>query len=181
MKNKKIFILLICVLLIIVLLLFFIVKKFNVNETSDKNISYSEYTPEEEISSEQLRETMVNLYFLEVNSSNLKSEGKLIDSLNLLQNPYKELVELLISGPETEGLVKVFPDNTKILDATLDNNCVTLNFSQELLNYKDDNQKYNIINSILNTLSQLNEVNSIKIIINGKVCDEFNEEYSSML
>ena len=178
MKNKKLFYLLICVLIIILVVLFFIVKKFNSKSSTEENVSISDYTPEEEISSEQLRETVVNLYFLEQNSSNLKSEGRHIDSLSLLQNPYKELVELLLSGPETSGLVKVFPENTKILDATLENNCVTLNFSEDLLNCNDENQKYNIINSILNTLTSLNEVNSIKIVINGKASDKFDEEYS---
>ena len=53
-----------------------------------------------------------------------------------------------------------------------------LNFSEELLNFKDDTQKFNVINCILNTLKQLNEVNSIKILINGNSNDCFNEEYN---
>lgn len=176
MKNKKILFLLIFVLIVILIFLFFIVKNFNNKNISVENTTYSEYTPEEEISSDQMRETIVTLYFIDSNN-NLKSEGKLIDSVTLLQNPYKTLIELLLTGPQTETLNKVFPDNTQILDATLENNCVTLNFSEGLLNYSDDNQKYNIINSILNTLTQLNEVNSIKILINGSTPEMFNEEY----
>ena len=177
MKNKKILFLLIFVLIIILISVFFIVKKFNNKNNSNENISYSEYTPEEEISSEQMRETIVTLFFVDSNN-NLKCEGKLIDSITLLQNPYKQLIELLLTGPQTENLNKVFPDNTQILDTSIENNCVTLNFSKELLNYGDDTQKYNIINSILNTLTQLNEVNSIKILVDGNSCDNFNEEYS---
>ena len=157
MKNKKTFILLILVLVIILFALYIIIKNFN-NEThnSEENNLYSDYTPEEEISSTQMRETIVTLFFVDTTTNNLKSEGRLIDSANLLQNPYKQLVELLLKGPETTSLSKVFPENTQILDATFESNCVTLNFSSELLNYTDDTQKYNIINSILNTLNQLN-------------------------
>lgn len=177
MKNKKIFFLLILVLIIILISLYFIIKNFNKKIFTEENNSYSEYTPEEEISSKQLRETTISLYFVDSNN-NIKSEGKLIDSATLVQNPYKQLIELLISGPQSENLAKVFPENTKILEAKLENSCVILNFSEELINYVDDNQKFNIINTILNTLTQLNEVNSIKILINNNQSDKFNEEYS---
>ena len=177
MKNKKIFILLICVLIIILLALYFITKNFNNKQSTDENNTFSEYTPEEEISSEQLRETTVTLYFPNSNNTELKNEGKLIDSATLLQNPYKTLVELLIEGPKSQNLNKVFPENTQILDATLENNCVVLNFSEDLINFNDDTQKYNIINSLLNTLSNLNEVNSIKILVNNNANENFNEEY----
>lgn len=177
MKNKKILFLLICILIIILVALFFIVKKFNSKNTSEENTSYNDYIPQEEISSEQMRETMVTLYFLDP-EKNLKSEGKLIDSALLLENPYKLLVELLLAGPQTESLTNVFPANTQILDVSFENNCVTLNFSEDLLNLEEDNQKYDIINCLLNTLTQLNEVNSIKILVNNSSCEEFDEEYS---
>lgn len=124
-----------------------------------------------------MRETTVTLYFIDSNN-NIKSEGKLIDSVNLLQNPYKQLIELLLSGPQNDELINVFPENTKILDAKLNNNCVTLDFSEEFLNFKDDNQKFNMINCVLNTLKQLNEVSSVKILICGNLKDGFNETYS---
>ena len=87
------------------------------------------------------------------------------------------MVELLISGPKTDSLKNVFPDNVKILDTKLENNCIVLNFSEELASVSEDTQKYNIVNTILNTLSQLNEVNSIKILVSGETNDNFNEEY----
>lgn len=177
MKNKKILLLLICVLIIILISLYFIIKNFNHKNTSQKNTDYSEYTPEEEISSEQMRETIVNLYFID-SEHNIKSEGKHIDSATLLENPYKTLIELLLTSPQTENLNTAFPENTQIIDATIENNCVTLNFSEAILNFTDDTQKFNIINTCLNTLSQLNEVNSIRILVNGNNSDIFDEEYS---
>lgn len=176
MKNKKILFLLIFVLIIILISLFIIVKNFNKKDTNTDATSYSEYTPEEEISSEQLRETIVSLYFVD-SENNLKAEGRLIDSADLLQNTYDYLVNLLIAGPETTTLNKVFPENTTLFGSKLEGTCVVLNFSEEIQNYTDDTQKYNIINSLLNALTQLNEVNSIKIIINNESSDKFDTEY----
>ena len=119
MKNKKIFFLLILVLIIILISLYFIIKNFNKKISTEENNSYSEYTPEEEISSKQLRETTISLYFVDSNN-NIKSEGKLIDSATLVQNPYKQLIELLLSGPQNDELINVFPENTKILIVKLD-------------------------------------------------------------
>lgn len=174
MKNKKFLFLLILVLAIILVLIFFIVKNF----TSENTENIAEYTPQEEISDSQLRETVVTLYFFDKNSNTLKSEGKLIDSVLLLQNPYKELVNLLISGPSSQNLSNVFPENTQIFDAYIKNNCVTLDFSEELLNFENEEQKYNIINSILNTLAQLNEVNSIEFLINNEKNDIFSDTFT---
>ena len=97
MKNKRIFFLLILVLVVILVSLYFVIKNFKAKNSANENFSLSEYTPEEEISSKQMRETTVNLFFVD-NSGNIKSEGKIIDSAILLQNPYKQLVELLLAG-----------------------------------------------------------------------------------
>ncbi len=177
MKNKKIFFMLFLVLIIILIILFFIIKSFNSKTTSDENMPLSDYTPEEEISSKQLRETVITLYFPDTNNE-LKSEGKLIDSLDLVNNPYQKIIELLLEGPQSENLFKAFPENTKIIDVKLQNNCAILNFSEELLNYEDENQKYNIINSLLNTLTELNEVNSIQILVNNDLPKDFETEYT---
>ncbi|MCI9063798.1 MAG: GerMN domain-containing protein [Clostridia bacterium] len=173
MKNKTIFFILI---IIIIGVLSFVFINYKRNKTKD----IAEYTPQEEISEDQMKETIVTLYFLNSETKELKSEGKLLCANELIENPYKKIVELLIAGPTNSNLQNVFPENTRILDTNLENNCITLNFSEELLNYKDDVQKYNIVNSILNSLTQLNEVNSIKILVNNKSAEKFDEEYSAI-
>ena len=140
-----------------------------------------DYTPAEEISENQSRQTTVLLYFLDSQTNQLKSEGKIINTNELLNNPYKLIVEKLIEGPNDEKLQKVLPENTKIIDANLSNDCVILNFSEEILNYQDDTQKFNIINSLLNTLTQFNEVTAIKILVNNETNDKISQEYTSIL
>lgn len=178
MNKKKIFTILFLIIIIGVIIYSIIQHKQKVNNTNEDN--YLDYTPQEEISDEQLRETTITLYYLNPETNELKSEGKLIDANELLTNPYKVIVQKLIEGPKDESLQSVFPENTRLIDASITNNCVLLNFSEELLNYKDDTQKYNIINSILNSLTQLNEVNSIKILINNNPVEGIDEEYSAI-
>lgn len=178
MKNKKTLLIIICSLIIIGIVVFMIINSKSNEEGALGGLI--EYTPQEEISDEQMRETMVTLYFLNSETKELKSEGKLINATELLENPYKRIVELLIEGPNNSDLANVFPENTRILDAKIENHCVTLNFSEEIAKFKDDVQKYNIINSILNSLTQLNEVDSIKILVNNQPNECFDEEYSAI-
>lgn len=64
MKNKKILILLTFILIIIIFSLFIIVKKFNFSN-QDKQENILDYTPQEEIDLKALRQTNINLYFIE--------------------------------------------------------------------------------------------------------------------
>ena len=173
--KKKLFLMLIF-LIIIGAIIYFVVNHMSIVKNAD-NI---EYTPEEELSDSQSRETTINLYFLNTENNQLKSEAREINANDLLKNPYKTIVEKLIEGPVNEKLKNVFPEGSRIIDANLSNDCVILNFSEELLNFKDDIQKYNIINSILDSLTQLNEVNSIKILINNEQNDKISKEYTSI-
>ena len=178
MKNKKIILIIIAILIIVGVAIFMTCGTKNKEENTIGEIS--EYTPQEEISDEQMRETIVTLYFLDSETKELKTESKLISATELIENPYKKIVELLIAGPNSTELTSAFPENTRILDAKIENRCVTLNFSEELANFKDDVQKYNIINSILNSLTQLNEVDSIKLLVNNETIECFDETYSAI-
>ena len=176
MKNKKV-ILLFLILLIIIFVVGFFAIKF-VKNKKEREIQ-NEYIPEEEISDEQLRETIVSLYFPDKETNMLKPEARLVNVKELIQSPYKVLIELLINGPKNDKLKVIIPENTKLLNSSLEGECLTLDFSSELLNYSnnDSKEKENLINSIVNTVTELNEVNKVKILINGQTNDEFKNEY----
>ena len=176
MKNKKILILFIISVILIVVIGYFaikIVKQKKSNEISD------EYVPQEEISDEQSRETIVSLYFTDKETGLLKPEARLVNVKDLIKSPYSVLIELLVSGPKNDKLKVVIPENTKLLNASLDKECLTLDFSSEILNYsKDDSMlKNNLIYSIVNTVTELNEVNKVKFLVNGQNCSDFEEFY----
>ena len=175
MKGKKLVLLFIIIFIIILLGGYFTMKYLK-----EKNINkeLQEYIPEEEITDEQLRQTIVTLYFLNKETGELSTEARLIDASKLIKNPYKEIVQLLINGPKNEKLEKLLPNGVKINNATIKDNCVILDLSNELLNYNNDEQlKNKIINSIVKSLTELNEVNSIKILIDGEEKPEFKDNY----
>lgn len=176
MKNKKVLILFIISVILIVVIGYFAIKF--VKQKKNNEIQ-NEYIPQEEISEEQSRETIVSLYFSDKETGLLKPEARLVNVKELMKEPYKTLIELLVEGPKNDKLKVVIPENTKLLNATLDKECLTLDFSSEILNYnKDDNMlKNNLVYSIVNTVTELNEVNKVKFLVDGQASNEFEEFY----
>ena len=58
--------------------------------------------------------------------------------------------------------------------------CAIIDLNKEFLNYdkSDSKIKEKLISSITKTLTQLTEVNSVKILIEGNENEEFNEIYN---
>lgn len=177
MKNKKIGIIFFVILIIILVGGYLGIQYVR---SKEQETIVDEYVPEEEIAEEQARQTIVSLYFPAKENNQLNPEARLVDIKEIINNPYEKLVELLIEGPKNEKNQKVIPENTKINKTYLEEDCVVLDLSNEFLNYKkeDKKEKDNIINSIVNTLTELSEVNKVKILIEGNQNDEFGEVYS---
>ena len=96
-------------------------------------VATNEIIPEEEISEEQMRQTIVSLYFYNESTQSLVPEGRLIDVKELVENPYKKLMELLIEGPQNSNLVKTIPDGTKINSIELKGDTLYIDFSKEFI------------------------------------------------
>ena len=158
MKNKKIIIYIVIIFLILLILgigyLVYINIKYNEN-------NINEYIPEEEISDMELRKTVISLYFCNPETNSIEEEKREIDSKNLLDNPYKYLVQLLLEGPKGENFCKIFPAEITIEEAYFENGTVYLKFSSVLVENKDL-----IIESLQKTLKNLNEAQKIEIVDN---------------
>ncbi len=171
--SKKI---IIAVLTTIILIILVSLIYNNISIEKERS-NYQEYIPQEEISEEQLRQTKVILYFANKETGKLESEIKVIEANKLLQNSAKEIMQLLLKGPQSSSLEKIIPDGTVVHDVTVENRCATINVSNEFLNYENDENKMKIINSIVNTLTNLKEVESVKFLINGEVNDKIADTY----
>ena len=147
----------------------------------NKNKDDEEYVPQEEISEEQLRKTIVTLYFVSKETNELVPEARLIDIKEIINDASDKLVNLLIEGPKNEKCKNVFPQDTKLLKTYMEGDTIYLDLSKELLNYdkSDEKNKENLINSIVNTLTELTEINGVKILIDGEQNNEFNELYTA--
>lgn len=170
--NKKIII----ALIIFVILIGVGVWYFFFHNTTNKS-EINEIIPEEEISEEQMRQTIVSLYFYNENTNSLVPEGRLIDVKELIEKPYNKLVELLIQGPNNEELSKTIPEGTRINKIELKGDTLYIDFSKEFINNHEggeDKEKATIY-SLVNTMTNLTEVNSIKILIDGEENKAFKD------
>ncbi len=168
------------IIFLIMAVLIAVAGYFGINYLKGKQVSseIEEYTPQEEIAEEQMRKTMVSLYFYNNETGELETEARLIDAVELLENPYMKLVQMLIDGPKSEKLKSLIPEDTKVIKTEINSGCVTVDMSIEVLNYTEDSDlKNKMIYSIVNTLTELTEVDSVKFLINGEENDEFGEEY----
>ena len=173
MKKKK-RIITIIVFIAIIIGVFFIFKNIEIKKVEDE---YQDYIPQEEISEEQETQTKIILYFENTETGELEAETQIIDVKKLLNEPYKEMVNLLIKGPQSSNLKKLIPDGTILNEIKIENGCAIINFSNRFLNFENDEKKFKIINSIVNTLTNLKEINSVSFLINGEKNEKLSEIY----
>ena len=177
MKKKEGF-LIVFFLVLLVVILGVVIYYFNKNKLEETNEIVQEYVPAEEVSDEQLRSTIISLYFVNKDSGEINPEARTININLLLENPYKYLWEQLIEGPKNEKLQKVIPDNTKINNVELKGDILYIDFSHEFIDNalegKENESK--IIETIVKTVTELNEVNAIKILIDGEGNKCFKDE-----
>ncbi len=171
--NKKTFIIISALLLIAIIGVgvYLIVQN---NQKPEVN----EILPEEEISDEQMRQTIVTLYYQNKETKALMPEGRSIDAKELLTDPYTTLMNLLIETPKNEKLQTAIPTGTRVLKAELKGDMIWLDLSKEFIDNHSGGQEAEntTIYAIVNTLTELKEVNSVKILINGKENQSFKDE-----
>lgn len=168
---KRIFIVAISIILIIAIIV--VVWVFIKNKEEKNKIT--EYTPEEEISEEQMRQTMVSLYFK--NENGLIPEARLVDVKKLIDNPYEKILSMLIDGPKNENLKNTIPEQTKLNKIEKEGEILIIDFSEEFIsNHNGGEQEEKLtLQSIVKTVTELTEINGIKIKINGEENKEFKD------
>ena len=124
-----------------------------------------------------MRQTIVTLYYQNKDTKELMPEGRMIDAKELLTDPYATLVNLLIENPKNERLQSAIPEGTRVLKTELQGNIVYLDLSKEFIdNHEGGEQKESAtIYSIVNTMTNLTEVNAVKILIEGEENKAFKD------
>ncbi len=174
MKSKRIGIIFVVLLIILLIGGYFGIQQVKKRQEENK---IEEYTPQEEITQDQERQTIVSLYFPNKETNELNPEARLIDIKEIINDPYEKLINLLIEGPKNEKNKKIIPENTKLNKCYLEGDCVVLDFSANILNDAKEEDKENILKSIVNTLTELTEVNQVKILIDGNTNSQLKEVY----
>ena len=180
MEKKKIKIIYCVIAIVIVAVGFFTIKWLKEANQENEAIVGDEYTPEAEISEEQARQTIVTLYFQNKETKTLTTEARLVDIKDLMNTPYEKLMNLLIEGPKNESLEGIIPEGTKVLKTYIEEDSLVLDLTKDFLNFdmEEEKGKDNLINSIVCTMTELTEVNSVKFLIEGQESEVFNEVYT---
>lgn len=86
---------------------------------------------------------------------------------------YKNVLEELIKGPENDQLSPTIPSNVKVNSVKISDNTATVDFSKEIItNFEEiphsSTTEVLAIFSIVNTLTEFEEIKKVKITIEGK-------------
>lgn len=177
-KKLLIFFIFLIIFLVGVIILFktkIIQFEIDAEENSINTNETNKLTPEEEISDKQLRTSKVKIYFGDKEGV-LSAETRDIDVKDLLQDPYKIIINLLIEGPKEEN-EKLIPEGTKLIGTERIGDVLVINFSKEFIDNceKDKNKQELLIKSIVYSVMELREINAIKIQIEGEEVKSFKE------
>lgn len=134
-------------------------------------ISSTDYPPINPIPVET--ETQIKLFYPEDDRDILSYEIRVVN----LKNEDIETVTMLelLKGTSTKKLRNVIPENTSLLSIYTQDSIAYVNFSRELIAEKvEEKEEALIIYSIVNTLTSIEGIEKVQILIEGKQVNFFN-------
>lgn len=96
-----------------------------------------------------------------------------IREIQVSKELYKNVVEELIKGPQSDQLYRTIPSNVKVNSVKISEGTATVDFSKEIItNFQEiphsSTTEVLAIFSIVNTLTEFEEIKKVKITIEGK-------------
>lgn len=96
-----------------------------------------------------------------------------IREISVSKELYKNVVEELIKGPQSDQLYRTIPSNVKVNSVKISEGTATVDFSKEIItNFQEiphsSTTEVLAIFSIVNTLTEFEEIKKVKITIEGK-------------
>ncbi len=145
----------------------------------EEETSVEEETAEEDIEEEQTEEEAeageitINVYYCDQMAEYLIPESRIIPS----ENKYVDALYELMKKPIDDSLTPLVPGTTIINSVTIEEGNAKVDLSQEFLNdrYTGDTVDILLLYSIVNTLTQFSEINSVTLYINGEKLDILGE------
>lgn len=139
------------------------------NETGEKEESDREEAAEEEES----EDITINVYYSDDMGQYLVGEERIVSSENKYIDALNELMEL----PADSSLHRLIPESTKINSVTIENSLAKVDLSKEFVEdrFQSDTVDIMLIYSIVNTLTEFPEVNSVSLYIDGEKLDILGE------
>ena len=172
-KKFRIIILIVSIIFIIIFLTCILLKRKNNSKNQVEEFHNIEVQPEEEVPETSNYETNIKLFLIDPTSGILTGEDVVLDARELVDNPYKYIINLLINPPDSLKVESAIPKGTKINNCVINKGVLTVDLSSEFLNSSGTNSIY----SIVNTMSQFNEIDSVIFRINGEENNQLKEKF----
>lgn len=120
------------------------------------------------------KEDMEVIYTLNIDNYVSRTTVYVDDDLSVVDK-VKSLLEIMIEKNNKNALLPsnfkpILPKNTKIIDVTLNNDIIRVNFSSELLNITKE-QSEKMIEAITYTITEFDDVLGIEIYVEGKLLE----------
>ncbi|MBE6158924.1 MAG: hypothetical protein E7159_03775 [Firmicutes bacterium] len=139
---------LITITTLIILLIIYIIP---INKEFNETISYNN-----------------NINYIYLLNDNKLIRTSIISNEEDTLNKVKEIINNLKDNNYNDKLKSIIPKDTKIINLSLDNKLLKINFSKELLNIPS-NLEEKLIESLIYSLTELDEIDSIMIFIEDKL------------
>lgn len=118
------------------------------------------------------------LYFKGNEAMKLEKEYRNVSMKRIAENMPKTVVEELLKGPVNKELHSLIPSGTKFLNIELQGNTAILNLSNEFVDEQEgESNSLLAIYSIVNSLTEITEIEQVKFLINGKEVKNFKEYF----
>lgn len=116
----------------------------------------------------------LKLYFPDKNGESLLLENRTIDSQQALSLE-KAIVSELLKGPESNKLSPAVAEGTKLLNIETKDGICYVNFSSEFKSKSSSGSTATTLSlyAVVNSLCELETVNSVKILVNGEAGVEY--------
>jgi len=144
------------------------------NSTENENDEVDNGTENGQAAPETGDPIMLDIYFMEITETSFEL-GKETREFGIFGGPQVDLEEVmaeLLKGPETDDLSRVIPEGTVLRGVTLEYGVAYVDFSEELLQAEVGSEAEAVlVDSIVKTLTQLEEVDSVQILVEGEVVE----------
>jgi len=130
-------------------------------------------TNQEELNTNIISSNESNVIYLKDKNNYISRVSTILTSKTDIEK-IKEMIEILTIGSNKyirDGFNKLIPKNTKLINITLEDKLVKLNFSKELLNVDAYNEE-KMIEAIVYSITSLDNINYVSIYVEGKILNK---------
>jgi len=142
-------------------------------ENDENNTEEKDNTDEEEQEENQTGNITINVYYSDDMGQYLIGEARTVSSENKYTDALYELMKLPVDG----NLHRLIPETTKINSVSIEDGLAKVDLSKEFVEdrFQSDTVDIMLIYTIVNTLTEFPEINSVSLYIDGEKLDILGE------